>query len=207
MRAGTWIGAAALLVSTFLGQSQAGTSGQFETEYGSARAPIGFVTFCATNPEDCRADGHPALFATRADGSDETMAALAKVNSYVNDKIKPVSDQELYGVAERWAIPVNAGDCEDYVLLKKRYLEDLGLPAQALLITVVLDEHNEGHAVLTVATKRGDYVLDNRRNEILRWNDTNYTFLKRQSSSDPMAWVSLGKRDKATNGTVATRSE
>ena len=78
-------------------------------------------------------------------------------------------------------IPTDAGDCEDYLLLKKRYLEGLDFPAAALLITVVLDEKNEGHAVLTVTTDEGDFILDNRRNEIRRWADVDYTYLKRQS--------------------------
>ena len=86
---------------------------------------------------------------------------------------------------EYWTFPTDAGDCEDYLLLKKRYLEGLGFPAEALLITVVLDENNQGHAVLTVTGDKGDFVLDNRRNEILRWSDTRYRYLKRQSAGDP----------------------
>ena len=41
---------------------------------------------------------------------------------------------------------------EDLPEEEKRYLEGLGFPPSALLITVVLDEKNEGHAVLTVTT-------------------------------------------------------
>jgi predicted transglutaminase-like cysteine proteinase len=103
-----------------------------------------------------------------------------------------VSDTELYGEEEFWAYPADAGDCEDYVLMKKRYLEKLGFARSALLITVVLDERNEGHAVLTLRTDEGDFVLDNRRNEIRRWSDLDYVFLERQSERDPRQWVSLG---------------
>jgi predicted transglutaminase-like cysteine proteinase len=70
-------------------------------------------------------------------------------------------------------------------------LEKLGFHAGSLLITVVLDEKNDGHAVLTVATDKGDYVLDNRRNDILLWKDTGYVFLKRQSPHDPRRWMAL----------------
>ena len=96
-----------------------------------------------------------------------------------------MSDEELYGEDEYWAFPADAGDCEDYVLMKKRYLEKLGFARSALLITVVLDEKNEGHAVLTLRTDEGDFVLDNRRNEIRRWTDLDYVFLKRQSRARP----------------------
>jgi len=43
---------------------------------------------------------------------------------------------ELYGKADYWTYPIDAGDCEDYVLLKKRYLEGMGVNADELLITV-----------------------------------------------------------------------
>jgi predicted transglutaminase-like cysteine proteinase len=163
------------------------------TEYDKTLPPVGFVKFCASNPQDCKADGKLAM-------SPDRWNQLYQVNSYVNGKIAPVSDKDLYGEAEYWTYPVDAGDCEDYVLLKKRYLESLGFPATALLITVVLDEKSEGHAVLTVATDGGDFVLDNRRDDILRWNDTKYTFLKRQTTRDPMRWVALSKQKAEVTG-------
>ena len=121
----------------------------------------------------------------------ERWRAAYQVNAYVNRRITPSTDSELYGEAEYWAYPASAGDCEDYVLMKKRYLERLGFPRSALLITVVLDEHNDGHALLTLRTDEGDFVLDNRRNDIRRWSDLDYVYLKRQSDGDPREWVSL----------------
>ena len=157
-------------------------------EYGKTLAPVGFVKFCVTSPADCKAldDRHNRLAMTP-----DRWNLLSQVNNFVNDKIAPVSDEDLYGEVEHWAYPTDAGDCEDYVLLKKRYLENLGFSAEALLITVVLDEKNEGHAVLTITTKDGDYVLDNRRNDVKRWNNTGYKFLKRQSHGNPLQWVAL----------------
>ncbi len=172
----------------------------FAAEYGKALPPVGFVKFCADNPDDCRAlGGKPNRLAMEPG----RWNLLYQVNTYVNGKIAPVSDQDLYGEPEHWAYPTDAGDCEDYLLLKKRYLEGLGFPPEALLITVVLDEKNEGHAVLTVTTDGGDFVLDNRRNEILRWSDTGYTFLKRQSPGDPRQWVALMKEKTNTSGFIA----
>jgi predicted transglutaminase-like cysteine proteinase len=168
-------------------------------EYGDALPPIGFVRFCAANPAECAGRGRKAM---RIDMTSEQWQTVYQVNSFVNGKIAPVSDQELYGKPEHWTYPTDAGDCEDYLLLKKRYLEAMGFPPQALLITVVLDEKNEGHAVLTLAAKDGDYVLDNRRNDILRWTDTNYAFLKRQSQRDAAKWVALAPRPLQTE-TVA----
>jgi len=176
------------------------TKGTYATEYGKALPPIGFVQFCARQPNDCKpTGGKPDDLAM----SPERWNLVYQVNTYVNNKIAPVSDQELYGQPEYWAYPTDAGDCEDYVLLKRRYLLGLGFPPDALLITVVLDEKHEGHAVLTVTTADGDYILDNRRNEVLRWNAVDYTFLKRQSARDPRLWVSLTKDRPVTNGYVA----
>lgn len=164
----------------------------FTNAFGETLPPIGYVNFCASHKAEC--DGYSVsekLSSDRMGMSPDRWNMLYQVNTYVNGKIKPVSDQQLYGKVEFWTYPTTAGDCEDFVLLKKRALEKLGIAAKSLQITVVLDERGEGHAVLTAATEEGDYILDNRRNDILLWNDTNYTFLKRQSAENPRQWVAL----------------
>jgi predicted transglutaminase-like cysteine proteinase len=50
---------------------------------------------------------------------------------------------------------------------------------------------DELHAVLTVDTDKGVLVMDSLTAEILPWSDTHYRWLERQSSSDPLKWVSL----------------
>ena len=169
----------------------------FANEFGKTLPPVGFVQFCASNPEDCKARGGKTF---KLAMSPDRWNLIYQVNTYVNGKIAPVSDQDLYGEPERWAYPVDAGDCEDYLLLKKRYLQGLGFPPEALLITVVLDEKGEGHAVLTVTTDGGDFILDNRRGDVLRWSDTQYTFLKRQSHANPVQWIALVKQPTSNSG-------
>ncbi len=177
-----------------------GRNKNFVTEYGKALPPVGFVRFCASNPNDCQPLGGGA---NRLKMPPERWNLLYQVNNFVNGTIIPVSDQDLYGEPEHWAYPTDAGDCEDYLLLKKRYLEGLGFPPESLLITVVLDEKKEGHAVLTVTTANGDFILDNRRNDILRWSDADYVFLKRQSPQDPRQWVALVKDRSTHPGLIA----
>jgi predicted transglutaminase-like cysteine proteinase len=172
---------------------------KYQPMFGQALPPVGYVDFCRRNPGDCRRGGRSG---THVAMTGERWAELLKINSYVNTKIAPVSDQDLYGQAEYWAYPTDAGDCEDFLLLKKRYLESLGFPSGALLITVVLDEKGEGHAILTVSTDEGDFVLDNRRDAILRWSEARYKFLKRQSSDDPNRWVALATTTPLTTGAV-----
>ncbi len=184
-----WIGAAALVVASMMSSMNASAANaSFAPEFGRSLPPIGFVKFCVANPGECKNVGRRVK---RVEASAQVWNTLNKLNARINLDVEPMSDDELYGVPEYWTYPVSAGDCEDYLLLKKRELEQMGFDAGVLLITVVLDEKNEGHAVLTVATESGDYVLDNRRNDILLWKDTGYTFLKRQSQQDPRAWVAL----------------
>ena len=74
-----------------------------------------------------------------------------------------MTDLEHWGVVEKWSYPEDGyGDCEDYVLLKRRMLMQSGWPREALLITVVRDRKGDGHAVLTVKTDKGEYILDNQ---------------------------------------------
>jgi predicted transglutaminase-like cysteine proteinase len=183
---------------------QSSTNSIFAIEYGDTLPPVGFVKFCASNKTECQDySWGEKLKPQKLTLTPEQWKLLYHVNTEVNSRIKPISDQALYGQAEVWAYPKNAGDCEDYVLLKKQTLEKAGLSAKSLQITVVLDEHGEGHAVLTVASDSGDYVLDNRREDILLWNDTNYTFLKRQSAWNPRNWVALLRKSQSAS-TVAT---
>jgi len=156
-----------------------------------ARAPIGWVEFCVEYKNECntRPSAPRDVVLTAKAWSD-----LVKVNKWVNDSIQPVTDLDHWGVVERWNYPDDGkGDCEDYVLLKRRMLMQAGWPREALLITVVRDKKDEGHAVLTVKTNRGEFVLDNQESEVLSWNKTGYRFVKRQSQSDPNIWVTLGE--------------
>ena len=60
-----------------------------------------------------------------------------------------------------------------------------------LLITVVRKPDGEGHAVLTVRTNKGDFVLDNLTDSVRQWDHTGYRFLKRQASDHTGHWVSI----------------
>jgi len=169
---------------------------------GASRAPIGWVEFCAEQPKEC------AVKSTQP--RDVVLSAtawrdLVRINNYANKAIKPVTDLEHWGTVERWSYPDDGyGDCEDYVLLKRRLLMQAGWPREALLITVVRDKRGDGHAVLTVRTNKGEFILDNQEAKILLWSETGYRFVKRQSQSSPNVWVSLGDSRPAI-ATAASR--
>ncbi len=56
--------------------------------------------------------------------SEEFRKRIAGVNLAVNESIRPMSDIDLFGKAEVWTYPDQAGDCEDYVLQKRRILSE-----------------------------------------------------------------------------------
>ncbi len=169
--------------------------------FGVANAPYGFVQFCDRNPVACQGG---TLEEARMPGTGDFKALLDRINRGVNGEIEPVTDRELYGVTEYWTIPTHGkGDCEDYALLKRDRLMQAGWPASALLMTVVMDEKNEGHAVLTARTAHGDFILDNKTDELKLWSKTSYRFVMRQSYLNPRIWMSLDPREVIPAGAIA----
>lgn len=156
---------------------------------GDARPIAAWVTFCQGYAAECAVDRtEPA----RISLTPATWATIVSVNRRVNKAVEPMTDQDHLHVADRWDLAEDGvGDCEDFQLLKRHLLAEVGLPRRAMRMTVVIDEKGEGHAVLTLITDRGDLVLDNKTNAILPWHRTGYVFIKRESQ-DAVAWVSLG---------------
>jgi predicted transglutaminase-like cysteine proteinase len=154
------------------------------------RPPIGWAGFCIDYAPECETrplEARDVVLTPRA------WKDLARINTWVNDSVWPITDMEHWGVVERWNYPDDGyGDCEDYVLLKRKLLLQAAWPRQALLITVVRDRNGDGHAVLTVKTDKGEFILDNQSPEILLWSETGYHFVKRQSQNDPNTWIGLG---------------
>jgi predicted transglutaminase-like cysteine proteinase len=156
---------------------------------GPAGPTQAWIDFCQSDPDECRVDlSQPAQVALNA----PVWAALTQVNERVNSSILAVTDQDHWGVLDRWDYPDDGlGDCEDIQILKRRLLVAAGLPHRAMRMAAVIDEHGQGHAVLMVLTDRGDFILDNKRNAILPWRQTGYAFIKREGTNS-RAWVALG---------------
>ena len=150
--------------------------------------PIGHYEFCQQVPVECRSTGANVQ-------PDKLTPAkwkkLVEINARINTVIAPRTDYEMWGREEIWSYPVKYGDCEDYALLKRHELIDAGFQPGNLLMTVVLQPNGDGHAVLTVRTDHGDFILDNLVGAVLDWRDTRYHFLKRQSSANAGRWVDI----------------
>ncbi len=158
---------------------------------GQAGPTPAWVAFCKQMPDECALDrSEPAIIAL----DPQVWKLIVEVNERVNSRILPVTDQDHWGVADRWDYPDDGlGDCEDIQILKRRLLIEAGLPRRALRMTVVVDELGAGHAVLMALTDRGDYILDNKRGAVLPWQETGYRYVKREGS-ESAAWVWLGNQ-------------
>ena len=168
--------------------------------YGPSQPPYGFVRYCEASPEACNPSGTADQ---RLQPTPLSLSELDDINRSVNSSIAPATDSEIYGVSEYWTIPTVRGDCEDYALLKQKILINHGWPSSALLLTVVRDEKGEGHAVLTARTSQGDYILDNKVDDVRLWNRSGYQFVMRQSYIDPKVWVSLDPASSTPPGALA----
>ena len=163
---------------------------------GSTSIPYGWIDFCTRRPAEC---GGYKLPARDLELTSDSWKLLQRVNRQVNGEIEPLSNLEHWGtLLDHWDYPVDGkGDCKIYALWKRKLLIDEGWPRQALLMTVVRDLNGEGHAVLTVKTDHGDFILDNLTDEVRSWEATGYTFLKRQAQEDPNIWLDLGAKKTA----------
>jgi predicted transglutaminase-like cysteine proteinase len=122
------------------------------------------------------------------------LSKLERVNRGVNGMIAYRGDKAVYGSLDHWAKPAEilnrgAGDCEDFAILKMAALIDAGIPAKSMSL-VVLQDSQKGvfHAVLSVATGSGIFILDNVRNNVVK--DTNLpSYVPLYSFSTNRAWI------------------
>lgn len=114
---------------------------------------------------------------------------LCAVNDEVNRETRYTADAALYGRPDFWEVAAGAGDCEDYALAKRQRLRDLGWPEAALRLATCL-YRGEGHAVLTVDSDAGVWVLDNRYAQPQPWKILPYTWLEREAPAGS-AWETV----------------
>ncbi len=178
-------------------------NGPYMRVFGPSQPPYGYVRYCEQQPESCASSGAEMRF----EATPERLSDLDHVNRNVNQAVQPATDNEIYGVSEYWTLPGERGDCEDYALLKQKLLVSRGWPSSSLLLTVVRDEKGEGHAVLTARTSQGDFVLDNKVEDVKLWNRSGYEYVMRQSYLDPRVWVSLDPTDATSPASLAGVSD
>ena len=167
--------------------------------------PGGLIELCAADPTVCAATPGPA----RIVASKANIDLISKIDRDVMREIHYITDEEQWGVNERWSYPVTGlGDCEDFALEKRRRLIDQGFPANAIAFTFVfiesqITESRSGHLLLTLDMISPDghpfeLYLDINDNwqggRLFSRSDlgdeiSRYDFWKRQSRNDPSLWV------------------
>jgi len=156
---------------------------------GVIMPPSGYLDYCMRNPTECPSTERDA---TQPEAlTPVRWSELDRVNTMVNASVRYVTDARLYDREEYWTYPNGRGDCEDFVLAKRKMLLDRGWRAETLLIGVALDLEGLRHAVLIAATDKGDFVLDNQLERVVAWSETGYTWEKRQTAANPNIWVAL----------------
>jgi predicted transglutaminase-like cysteine proteinase len=121
-------------------------------------------------------------------------STLTRVDRDINQRIRPASDLQAFGVDNFWDLPLGPngrgmGNCKHYALEKRRALVEAGVPSRALYLAIVRTRWGEIHSVLVVATDEGDYVLDNLSPWVTPWQEAGYTWLARQVPGKPLEWA------------------
>ena len=111
---------------------------------GITSQPIGHYEFCQKYSDECniRNKMTPPPRVT-----EYGWGVIREINTSVNTTIVAMTDQEIYGKDEVWEYPTTAGDCEDFVLLKRKKLIERGFSVADLLITVVRKPHRRREAL------------------------------------------------------------
>ncbi len=116
------------------------------------------------------AAGQSLVATARQAGS--RLAQVEAVNKAVNHRLTYRDDSRIFGTADYWATPAeslsrNAGDCEDYAILKRAALRALGVPESDMYLVVLRDlAVRADHAVLAVRIDGQIKILDNRNDQL-----------------------------------------
>ena len=139
-----------------------------------------------------------------AEGRFQTFQVPRRAHQTILDVVTEIQRDQDATLSYRFACRVGmCGSCAMVVngrprwTCRTRVSEAVGSDGELRLeplrnMTVVKDLEGEGHAILTIKTDRGEFILDNLTDDIRPWNATGYTYIKRQAQDDPNVWLDLG---------------
>ena len=119
---------------------------------------------------------------------------LVTVNELIN-AVPYRSDQELYGVSDYWATPVEmlaagGGDCEDHAIAKLTILRQAGIADDKLRLVVGIDTMTgKPHAIAAAELNGVTYALDGRTNRVVEWNGAELRFKPLYAAGFHKAWI------------------
>ena len=152
-------------------------------------APTAFVHFCNRYPDDCKVR-NKEFNQTSAPLTEARFIELSKVNSAVNNSIKPQVKLKS-ALVEDWVVAPREGDCSDYAVTKRHILLARGWPSDSLLLAEVVITSGEHHLVLVVRTSNRDLVLDNLNSDIRPISQSNYRWVRGQQTENPRFWSTI----------------
>src|SRR5437868_12614469 len=102
-------------VAILMGRAASARAGDEHVLYASlgetTRAPIGWIEFCADNASECRGGASQPRDIVM---SQTAWRDLVKVNRWVNETVKPMTDMEHWGVVEKWSLPkIGRASCRE----------------------------------------------------------------------------------------------
>ncbi len=181
-------------VRSWRAQAARQAAGQAELEYQSINESIS-----GDSLDDVAPQASGPLMVERAperlNMTPDAWRQVNGVNDRANTRIAYTPDRNQYARNDYWneapAAGAARGDCEDYVLTKRRELIASGVSPDALSVAIVQTPRGETHSVLVMATRDGDYVLDNINPRIVRWDQTGYRWISRQAPGAVFDWVAV----------------
>ena len=130
-------------------------SGAFLAETRAAPLPMAFAVYCIDHIDLC-----PTVGPKKVAHNQKLSALAARIQAKVNRDIAPRHES-----IDVWNDNVSQGDCDDYVMTKRKALIKAGVPATAMTVRVGR-VRGETHVVLVLNTSRGKIILDNLRSKI-----------------------------------------
>ncbi|MCP4075904.1 MAG: transglutaminase-like cysteine peptidase [Gammaproteobacteria bacterium] len=139
--------------------------------------PLPYQDFCRRYPAECLLNGNRTIKLTP-----KALTLLQRINTQVNNEVSFMLDIDQYNQEEFWALPLTgSGDCEDKALEKRHRLAKLGFPRAAMRLMIA--SHKKflnSHALLTIETDSGIYVMNSFTDKVKAWYQTPYNYEARE---------------------------
>jgi predicted transglutaminase-like cysteine proteinase len=126
------------------------------------------------NSNACPTDARKLIDLSAAGAGRSHRDKIGLINRAVDLAISPISDDEQWGVPDRWSAPFETlqsrrGDCEDYATVKYLALIDAGIAKDDVKIVILRNTFpREEHAVVAVRVDDQWLILDNRTLTLVR---------------------------------------
>ncbi|MEO1249350.1 MAG: transglutaminase-like cysteine peptidase [Pseudomonadota bacterium] len=155
-------------------------------------SPRPWLDFCRSDPSRTQCAHEPATVEMTGARLHQLMAAQAMVHQSTEQRPDAVE------LGDRWELIEHgqAGDCEDMALTKRDILMTWGWPAGALRPAIcVINQDSAGsqlHAVLTVDTTAGTYVLGNLVDGVTTMDNSECAQWVMRSNGVHWSWIEGG---------------